>query len=170
MKNKKLSIIVFIGLLILASVFLCVFSFSSINKKTGQILNLQKEIAAAEKEFFKNKSLGNFIGNLKEKKEKIDTVFFVSENGTVKIIEDLEFIAAKTGSGIKFNNININDGVVQKPLIQFFITGRFDQVFRYLALLENLPYLINFEKIQCKKDQSAWGCDFEITLSSFIKL
>ncbi len=171
MKNKKfITTIVLVVLLNGAVLAGWLYLFSNLKKQNNFIREERQKILVSDKKLENSSSLKILMDEIVDKKQKIDSAFLNKES-VVNFIENLESIAGKTGASIKIGNINIDNQEKKGLSLQFNLTGNFNQLFHYLILLENLPYLINIERMDFKKlAPNEWGADFEISVNSFMEI
>jgi len=170
MKNKKFIITIVLIVLLNGAVLAgWLYLFSNLKKENNFIKEEQQKILVNDKKLENSGSLKVLMNEIINEKQKIDSAF-LNEGSIVNFVEKLESIAGKTGAAIKIGNINIDNQDKKGLSLQFNITGNFNQLFQYLILLENLPYLINIEKMELRKlAPNDWEADFEIIVSSFIE-
>ena len=169
MKNKKF-IITIILIILLNGVVLAgwLYLFSSLKKENNFIKEKRQEILANDKKLENSNSLKILMNEIVDERQKIDSAFLDKES-VVNFIEKLELIADRTDASIKIGKINIDNQERGGLYLQFDLTGNFNQLFHYLVLLENLPYLINIEKMDLKNlAPNRWAADLEISTDSFI--
>jgi len=169
MKNKKF-IITIILIILLNGVVLAgwLYLFSSLKKENNFIKEKRQEILANDKKLENSNSLKILMNEIVDERQKIDSAFLDKES-VVNFIEKLELIADRTDASIKIGKINIDNQERGGLSLQFDLTGNFNQLFHYLVLLENLPYLINIEKMDLKNlAPNRWAADLEISTDSFI--
>lgn len=170
MKNKKF-ITTIILVVLLNGVVLAgwLYLFSSLKKQNNFIKEKQQKILVSDKKLENSNSLKVLMNEIVDEKQKIDSAFLDKES-IINFIENLESISGKTGASIKIGNINIDNQEEKGLSLQFNLTGNFNQLFHYLILLEELPYLINIERMDFKKlVPNEWKADFEILVNSFMR-
>lgn len=101
---------------------------------------------------------------------------FLNPQNIVKFIEDLESLKEKTGVELTLKSVTLSEEMTySEPRFQFQISGAFRDLFQYLVLLENLPYQINFGRVQFTatreetKKTGIWQAEIEIILLSYEK-
>jgi len=168
MKNKKFIITIVLVVLLNGAVLAgWIYLFSNFKKQNNFIKEERQKILVSDKKLENSNSLKALMNEIVDEKQKIDSVFLDKES-IINFIENLESIAGKTGASIKIGNINIDNQDKKGLSFQFNLTGNFNQLFHYLILLENLPYLINIERMDFKKlAPNEWGANFEILVNSF---
>lgn len=170
MKSKKF-IITIILIILLNGVALAgwLYLFSILKGQNDLAKEEQQKIAVSEKKFQNSNSLKGLMNEIVGEKQKIDSVFLDKEN-IINFIENLESIADKTGASIKISSININNQDKKGLSLQFKLAGNFNQLFQYLVLLENLPYLIDIERVDFRNlAPNEWEANFEILVNSFME-
>jgi sRNA-binding regulator protein Hfq len=157
MKNKKIIItVVLIALLNGIVLTGWIYFLSVIKNQADMITEIRSQIAVNEKKAESDRSLKNLMTEIAVEKQKIDSVF-LDKQSIIKLIEELESIANKTGTSIDIGSVN-----------SFSLKGNFSQLFHYLVLLENIPYTININKMSLQQQgKDIWRANFEISLISF---
>ena len=59
-----------------------------------------------------------------------------------------------SGASLKISVISAEKNAVSKPGISFSAKGTFEQLFKYLYFLENLPYLITINKVSFQREEA----------------
>ncbi len=101
---------------------------------------------------------------------------FVSESSIINFIEKLEQIAKNSNVSLKVsagNPVSLKDKI--GPTFSLEASGDFQNIFRYLLLLENMPYEISFEnasivpKVPISKDLRVGAeASYQIRIKSYI--
>ncbi len=158
------------------------FIYSSVQQERDTIANLRREIDINERRMNNGRSLGVLLADVKKDEEKISSTFLHSNN-IVKFIEDLESLSHKASTTLEVNAIKLptpGDNI-KEPAFHFKITGTFGELFQYFALLENLSYQIEIEKVSLIKLQTSnsggmtntkksipiWEAEFDVKLLSY---
>lgn len=169
--NKKKIIITVITIILLNAIALGAwfYLFYTIEKQNNFVKEGQKKLLISEKNFENNKSLNNLINEISNEREKINSAF-VDKDSIINFVERLEALGSETGASVKIESINTDIKDKKGLYIRFSLKGDFNQLFKYLNLTEDLPYLINVEKINLRNSTSdEWTATFEILVKSFIK-
>ncbi|NOY35480.1 MAG: hypothetical protein GXP44_00960 [bacterium] len=154
------------------------YLFSVIGAQKEKIAEARLNLALVEKKAADSKSLKSLMEDIAEKRGKIDDVFLNNET-IIKFIKALENLSGQTGVFLKLNSINVGKDGGSGANFRFNVSGDFGGIFKYLELVENLPYKVSVKKsyIQLNEETSAdseqknkarWSADFEIILNSFI--
>ncbi len=164
MSNKKfITTVVLIALLNGIALAGWFYALSVVKGNFDAINEIRSRIAIDDKKIEESRSLKKIMVEATGEKQKIDSIF-LDKQSIIKLIEELESVADKTGTSIDIGSINM-----------FFLKGKFSQIFHYLVLLENIPYSINIDKINFQKQEKSspageWQANFEISLNSFINI
>lgn len=170
MKNKKfiatIVLVIFMNMLAISVWF---YFFLALKKHNEAILEIRRNTLINDKKSDNNKILKNLISEIANERQKIDSVFLSQEN-IIKLVRELEANADRAGAEIDLGNINISEDGKKNPRIQFSLKGKFNQIFHYVVLLENMPYIVSVDKAHFEKDLSSggWRGSFEISLNNFI--
>lgn len=133
-----------IFLLSLTVVFLIViFSFSHlINKKKSTIADNLGNIIHAEKQQSIIVDLKKTINQAKLSQAEIAS-YFLSKDGTVVFLNNLESLGEKVGVSVSINGLNLNKATGGFE-VMLQTKGNFSDSYRFLLLIENLPYFSTF--------------------------
>ena len=69
----------------------------------------------------------------------------------MRLIKSLESIGDNSGVALKISSISSSVGKELKPKISFVANGSFEQLFIYMDMLENIPYLVTMDKVSLQK-------------------
>src|SRR3990167_3708325 len=106
----------------------------------------KKKNRGGEKKNVDEKSLARLLESVKNEKEAVEAIF-LKEDDLVRLIKGLESIRGSSGVSLKISAISAKKKKTSKPAISFSAQGTFEQLFKYLYFLENLPYLITINKV-----------------------
>jgi len=170
MKDKKFIItLILIILMDGLGLFGWFYFFSLLKNQSDLIQEKRQNIANSEKKLQNNNSLKTLMEEISPEKEKVDSAFLNDDN-LAAFVEKLESTAALTNTFIKIGNIAIDSSGKNGLSVEFSLEGNFQQIFHYLVLLENLPYLLNIERMDFGSLASGrWNADFKILVTSFLK-
>lgn len=171
-RNNFIITIILLVLINSAAIISWFYSFSFVNGQNKKNNDLINQIELSDKTREERKELENFVSSLKEKKQKIDKAF-LDKQDTIKFIEQLEYISAKTGSNVKIDNIN--DQEDKNLNMRISVIGSFTQIFHYIVLLENVPQKIKLNNFflykQDKENKSGsnqWLGQIDLSVISFL--
>jgi len=142
--------------------------FSVIREDVAETGNTRQKLALVEKKMESRRSLKDMINGLSEERKKIDSIFF-DNNTMVDFIESLEEVAKQAGVSLEFTSIIVNEKTKTPPMFRFQLSGGFGKIFRYLSLLENMPFPVIIKKAHITNDKDkGWVADFDVALTTFI--
>lgn len=175
MKNSKFAITVFVSILISgASFFAWAFTVSKIYEKRLAIAESKKTILENDNKIMEAKELKTLMAGIKKEKSIIDSVF-LTEKDLLRVIQGLESISKNSGAELSMGSVYAKEGSAN-PVFNFSVTGSFGQLFEYFYFLENIPYLINVDKVSFQKTETVdkkngvlWKVDFDVELEGYEK-
>lgn len=120
------------------------------------------------------KNLNHDLEAIKEKSAELEK-HFAKSSDVVPFLDTIEKLATKVGATAQIDSLNtgtLND----KFIVQLKVTGRFESLYKFLLLLENSPYELNFLATDFHKiventknaKNSKWEAVFKMQLLSFI--
>ena len=182
MKSKFFVTIFILFLLIIPASAGWFYIFAKMSSGRKEILELRKNVMRNDKKTVDEKTLALFLDSVKNEKELIESVF-LKEDDLIRLIKGLESIGESSGVSLKISAISTEKGAASKPVISFSAQGEFEQIFKYLYFLENLPYLITIDKVSFQNTEvnsaiaqadnkktnstSVWQALFSIKLESY---
>lgn len=128
------------------------YVFSKIFSERKAIFELRKNIIRSEKKNIDEKSLNQFLDGIKKERETIESVF-LKEDDIIRLIKGLESIGESSGVSLKISAISTEKKATSKPIISFSAQGTFEQLFKYMYFLENLPYFITINKVSFQNEK-----------------
>ena len=158
---------------LLALVFVCAygFLFVVIKTKNNQISILQNQVDVEIRKDQRLYSVKQLMTDLHEGFDKIDT-YFVSNDGVVGFLENLESFGAMSGVYVGVNSVSvdghIDDGLPYESLrVEFVARGEWRSVIQLISLLETTPFGITVERMQLERLE---GSDYWRINTSFTVL
>lgn len=130
------------------------YVFSKIFSEREAIFELRKNIIRSEKKNIDEKSLNQFLDGIKKERETIESVF-LKEDDLIRLIKGLESIGESSGVSLKISAISAEKKKSSKPVISFSAQGTFEQLFKYMYFLENLPYFITINKVSFQNEEDS---------------
>ena len=153
--KSKFFLTIFILFALIFLVFIGWFyALSKISSERKAIIELRKTILRGEKNNINERSLVRLIDSAKKEREIVESVF-LKENDLIRLIKGLESIGESSGVSLKISAISAEKNKTSKPAISFSAQGTFEQLFKYLYFLENLPYMITINKISFQNEEDA---------------
>ena len=151
--KSKFFITIFILFALIFLVFIGWFyALSKISSERKAIIELRKTILRGEKNNINERSLVRLIDSAKKEREAIGSVF-LKEDDLIRFIKGLESTGEISGVSLKISAISSEKSAASKPAISFSAKGTFEQLFKYLYFLENLPYLITINKVSFQREE-----------------
>jgi len=177
MKNNFPKILIFLSVIIFA---LACFVFVFLYKETNQ--NNQKaesETAAWQAETDRRNDITALDASLMQvsnDRTALDN-HFIRSSDVVPFLNTIEQLGSPAGASVSIDSVETGTNN-NELVVNLKTTGTFEQVYKFLTLLENSQYEINFNSmdmhesaiptVPTKKAQaSQWEGDFEIQLLSF---
>lgn len=169
-KEKIIKLIPIFAWLIFVSglLFVWVYLYGMIGKKTESVNEIKTQIKNAELKMEQRRELEKLIGDVTVKKQKIDSVF-LNKDKLITFIEHLEDVSRSASVILKINSEESKGS----PVFKLSAEGRYEQVFKFLLLLENCPYKTDIKNLSIQEQGSsekvdrAWKADLELVLLSY---
>lgn len=181
MKNTKfiIAILFFLTVNILAA-GLWYYSFAIMTEKNDEFIEIRKKIKLDENKAEDAAAFKQAAAAAMPDKNIIDSVFLNNQE-TVKFVESMETMAAAAGVELKISKLEDSSGAEQKGggiqqikdasgnvlkraslELQEIVTGSFKNVFAFLTMLENSPFVVvvkdlSLEEIEAQKWQAVIG-------------
>jgi hypothetical protein len=123
------------------------------------IVNTQKEITISfdeierhELDRVKLESVRNIIRDTEHDRAIVES-YFVRTDGMVAFISNLESLASEAGVNMEINSINENNDYESLQTIGYInimivADGLWDNVYRFIAMVENLPLKLDIKEAQ----------------------
>lgn len=124
------------------------------------------------------KVLNNSIKKIENDKDLIEAHFAKSSN-VVPFLDTLESLGAKSGVKTEVTLVDIpNENNVL--MVEMKASGNFEGIYKFLLLLENSPYELEFVSVDVQKQNAGtviskkeivpiWEANFKMKLLSFVK-
>lgn len=182
-KNNFIATIIVLILIVLVAGLGVFFLFFKVSSERKSIIELKKTMLQNNKKSEENKILADTLNRLKKEKEIIDAVF-LKEEDFVRLIKSLESAGDISGVALKINSISpANIDKKTNPQVSFTAKGSFEQIFKHMNMIENLPYLVTIESVSLQNIQDAkdkpdnykpplsreWQALFSLRLESYEK-
>ncbi len=152
---SALTVLVFAGFFMKNKVSFFHEKFNLLKNKQIKILNGNKLQVLASLTADDRKSLKNH--------------FLQEEEGTIEVLNKIEFLAAKLGIKLKINHLSLlEDKNKNKKQIEISLTGTADykQILAFTEALENLPILSRLTQVNLvqEKENNAWKADLVMVI------
>ncbi len=143
-----------------------------INKKNNEALDAEKNWAIEEARRENVKALELFLEDKTEERNEIDK-HFVKNTDIVVFLDTIENLAPQVGAKAEVTLIDVpKDGA--GLMVEVHSKGSFESIYRFLSLLENSPYELDFSSVNtqvvkgAEGESNTWQATFKIKLLSFI--
>jgi len=169
MKNKlsyyySVLLVAAINLAFLGGIY---FFYSEISELMGEIGVIRNENRLMEQKIRNISFFNEIAGRSGGSKEILDNAF-VNESNLVRFIEDLEKTAQDAFVTVKISSASAASGQeMSGPTFQFTASGGFGQLYKYLELIENLPYQIAVERAEFVKSAGGWELKLQVKVLSY---
>jgi len=167
-KFKKEPLIFSIAFLLVAlSAFAFLYNRISQNKKMSDETEIKWQAEFSRREEIK--SLDRLVKEVEDKRIAVESHFAQSSN-VVPFLDLLERLALSVSAKPEIVSVGVakdKSGL----LVEVKTVGTFEAVYKYLLLLENSPYQLEFLSVDLHKvseGSSDWGGNFRMKLLSFI--
>jgi len=168
----KIGILIIIGNIVIAIGWW--WFFNVINTEKDKILTTRTELETVENKINNLKHLESILEGVSEESLLVNNAF-VDEKNIVSIIKKLEQVADISGVRLEVSGASLpkekKDG---GPNFILNVGGDFDEVYRFVTLLEKVSYQVLFDKIYIyktdskKEDAPPWQAQIEIRVLSYI--
>ena len=171
--NRRIIFIILTFLLIAAAIALGFWVFYSVANATNEIIAVKKDAAEIERREANIKMLEELISSIMLEETKVADAFTDSES-LVLFIENLEAAARDSGVFLEIESAEFaGSGEESLPHFQLKTSGGFGDNFRFLRLLEAMPFQLELNDASFAIHESEpnirfWQLKISITLFSFL--
>ncbi|HET8575363.1 MAG TPA: hypothetical protein VFM02_04335 [Candidatus Paceibacterota bacterium] len=148
MINRKntITLIAVLSLLNILLVVGYVFAYLQVRKYEMQTATIYSEIGVNEegKEAFSR--LESSVKNTETNRDKLAS-YFVPEDQVVGFLEKVESLGKASGASVQLTSVNPPTGAGGPLELSAKASGSFQEVFLFVALLENLPYQLTLTEV-----------------------
>lgn len=158
MKNKKIFILILLTLLFIAGY---VLFFMELLEKNIAFEKIRLEIESEDVREGKLRLLGRDLSDTAENRAMVKTAF-IKKDGEVEYVENLEKIAKSLGVVMTINSLEIKEAEtngVEKLSMRIAVGGTWGGVYKFLALLQNLPESVEFSRFVLSRNESVSAKD-----------
>lgn len=170
-KNKMLESVAYVAFLNVVLVGGLLFLIYSIKEERESVDSIREQLSLYERRIESVKELEKILSDTSSQQAEIKSVFLDKES-IVNFIEELEYLSENGNLVLDMKGVNMPDDenlINEKPSFSFSVSGAFADIYRYVALLENDRYHMNFEKVFIQKAQGGdvWEANIELQLLSY---
>ena len=178
MQNKSTKISLFLStLFFLFSFFVFLYFFKAINNNNEESQSREDEW---QRETFRRdeiKALDRSIKIIEPERIELET-HFAKSSDAVPFLDTIERLAPRAGASAEVTSVDIGEDKISL-LVGLKASGTFEGVYKFLTLLENSPYELEFVSMDIQKRDvsnapdknqtgSRWDATFKVKLLSFI--
>ena len=151
--------------LILLNIFLALIGlfvlFDFRNNRLVEIDNLNAQLRSLQGMSTRATNLRLAVKDSKEKRDKL-SLYFITKKTVLTFVKELESIASRAGVILKLNSLSIVKEEKQQDKPSYLklsvrASGGFSELFRFLTILEDLPYRVRFNTVGISKLESKAG-------------
>ncbi|MDP2676326.1 MAG: hypothetical protein Q8O83_01425 [bacterium] len=168
---KKIAIISIIGVVVFVLLGgLGKFFIDAIYEKRERLITIQEEIQKMEARQQNLKDLEALFGEVQKREKDIENIF-VSERSVVRVIEALEARARDLAISLRVDSASLpTASATRGPEIQIRLSGSFDALYRYIKILEVLPFQLSIDVLHVSMSDTAeeWSSTIKLTVLSFM--
>ncbi len=188
--SKNTILLVSISLICILAIFVLCWAVIGIKQKVGDTASTLSDVGVLEKNDMEYQISEKNIKLTQGDRAKIAS-YIVSKDGVVDFIKLIESIASKSNMEISIKTVRESGTVEQatsSPKVMLSlplsVTGTWQNIMLFLALLESLPYRITLSKVdfrrieseevldtkkksQFSKSNPGWQGDFELSVLKF---
>lgn len=156
---STLSLLLFSGASVLLVGGAYGFLYFKILSYQRDLAELQTEEASSFIEERLNRSLGALVRETAEERSVIDR-HFVSPEGVVAFIEEVENLGRKAGATIEVRGVEVaaeasGSDVIENLILTLSGGGSYEKAARLASLLENIPYVSRVAKFSLERREGA---------------
>lgn len=140
-KKKLIISVVLVGVLVIVFSAGFVLFLLVIQDEQKKFLSTRREVARLEQERSQVRDLEKLLMVIKQDKEKLEMAF-VDDAELVKFIEEIELVGRFSDVSVSIKSLEPRKESIDLPLIKFDVIGDLDDVLRFTARIESLPYQI----------------------------
>lgn len=148
--------------------------FDRINQEKENILNIRTAFSGVEEKINNLKHLESILDSV-ESDSVLITNSFIDKKNLVLFIEEMERVADTANVDLEVVGASVPTNIEELgPKFIMNVSGDFDDVYRFIALIKNIPHQILFDKIyfyQTKSqdtDEEFWRAQIELRILSYI--
>lgn len=172
-KTKKL-FITFLIVCVLGLAF-DITVFFVIKRRTEAVSIAENQLALAAEKANSLKSVKVLMDDTAERRVKVDT-FFIKDDKVVDFLDSLDTLGTKNGVKLTINSVGVapltkpSSSFLEQLNIKIQVEGSWANVYRFLTLLETMPYKVSwgrvgFDKVSGRDSkQSVWQGVFDVSI------
>lgn len=147
-KTKQLLIFYGLGVLIISSVYgFLLFHIHAKSVSAAAFLSQAEQLRGQNNQLT---DLNTVLRDIEVDQEKLNS-YFVDGDSLVNFIERIEQLGKDSGATVEVRSLNeeaTNDKSIQTLVFNLTVKGNWNDVYYFLALVQNLPVKATFDRIQ----------------------
>jgi len=167
MKSNFSKIPIFLSV-IFFSIFLAAFLFFyktiTANDQESRMKEEEWQNEAERREEIK--SLDRSVKIIEGERTELET-HFARSTDAVPFLDTMEGLAVAAGTKAEVTSVDISKDQTAL-VVGMKASGSFSSLYKFLKLLENSPYVLEFAAVDIEKGESGWQAEFHINLLSFV--
>jgi len=166
-KFKKIPLVLSSSLLIL-SFFVYLFIFNHLQENNRLFVENEVQWKQENAKKTEIQAIDRAL-RMVEKERVVLGAHFVKSSDVVPFLDTLEKLAPRVKAKAEINSVDISSDK-KSLLVGLRAVGSFESLYRFITLLENSPYQLEFISMDIVKDQNTqWSATFKIRLLSFME-
>lgn len=160
--------------------------FKYVKGMEEEIISTKKEISENENRINNVQTLERLLNDFSEEEETLNSAI-LAEDDLVEFIEFLEDLAQRSKIGLSISSASLPESTKKRksapasfanPVFEIKASGSFDDLMRYLILLENSPFQVSFQRINIQalgstqqtflETEEDWQAIFKINVLSYM--
>lgn len=178
MKNNFQKILLFISAtFLLLFCFIFLFLYKEINNNNKKTQQNETDLQTETLRRYNMASLNQLLQKIAPDKVVLDN-HFIKSSDVVPFLNLIEKLALEAGVSVEIDSID-SKTINSELTVEFKASGEFEVIYKFLTLLENSPYELEFLSMDIHKSSlldvsdenlknSNWEAIFKIQLLSFI--
>ena len=111
-------------------------------------------VQAAELKIKKNRDLESLFNNLKERENSLSEII-ITKDKIIDLIKNIELYAAKANVELKIQSVQVPYDEHSPLHLKIETKGGFSQIYKFMEMVENAPYLSSFGRTSLQKTLGA---------------
>ncbi|MAZ67215.1 hypothetical protein CL652_00385 [bacterium] len=147
MKNTLFIVLVTVGVVsMVISTMAYTWVFAKVRNTIAQVSLTAEETQLLATKNAQTQTLRRIVRDTQQEREELDT-YFVTGNGIVRFLEDIEALAKNSGAKVSVETVGEGsaidkDGLVRPLMVDLKLDGTLQEIFYALSLIETFPKAI----------------------------
>jgi Na+-translocating ferredoxin:NAD+ oxidoreductase RnfG subunit len=153
MRNTLLVILAIVGMVSVGmSAAVYFWLFAKVQDTVAQAARTTEEAQVLTITNDRTQTVRRIVRDIQQERNELNT-YFVTEDGIVTFLEDVENLTADTGAEVRVQSVAEGspidkDGMVASLQVTIALQGTFQEVFHSLALLEKFPKAMTMREVR----------------------